>query len=798
MSSFPISTLQSPSSRPPVSLLVEQENQHQNDQHDTFQSHQQKAQKRPYSRQGCRECKRRKIKCPEEKPFCSTCVRLGKTCSYPLAGEKVLRISRRLMREEIENLSKSGNDGSATTITTHFLPVQYDVPKRIKQHNGREEHKQQNQQQNQQNQQNQMKQQQYPQPEKRQTMAATTTLTPESESMTPSHLQQKRSLLNIENLINSNNNSNNNNNNNNKRTKNDKSKNNSISATTPNDHFDFFNGTDLSILTTDLSNLVNEIMEFSNVQSFQDDYQFDLFDNSPFAHQSPLEQHQQSQQQEQQEHQHQHQHYHQHHHHQQQQEQQLQQQQQQSSSSSQSQSEQYSATHNDDEHIANLPLNYIKLKRKHEVLYLEQFYNNFANIIEPFDAYHRQTKSTSKPARDMILKTASTEPFLLCAVLAEGAKTSYMKYKQPEDEKAYGAYLSRCLKLLELATKRGEVDNLNANIEAVLLTLLLLTAATATSTQQWRPHLTGCKDLLLKISTQSGGGGGSGSSGSGDGCTTKVSKILVFCKYWFLSIEILAGLSTNLGGTLQTDMEIDQLISAGNDYEISVLKEMDIITDQGFNIIMGFHNSGISIFRDLLKLLNKYRQNGDAMIEPMQNMKILAEFYKQSEIVFLDSRGVIPESQLHNKYTIGLPIEEIRIGEESFWLSWQDISHQSFILSSIIMILTRFFHLTSTNPNISIIVDKCVSFIHYLHQFSDVQQHASPFLLLMIQWPLLVTGLESTKKEQQELLLKYFAMIGQIGAATSNVSVQMLQRQWKKEITGRKRASDLNQDTLIY
>ena len=55
----------------------------------------------------------------------------------------------------------------------------------------------------------------------------------------------------------------------------------------------------------------------------------------------------------------------------------------------------------------------------------------------------------------------------------------------------------------------------------------------------------GAKSLLLKAINQN------------------VSKKFVFCKYWFVSIEILAGLSTNLGGTLQTDAEIDQLVTLG-------------------------------------------------------------------------------------------------------------------------------------------------------------------------------------------------------------------------------------------
>ncbi|RCK55415.1 Lysine biosynthesis regulatory protein LYS14 [Candida viswanathii] len=564
--------------------------------------------RKSYSRNGCRECKRRKIRCPEEKPFCSTCVRLGKQCSYPLAGEKVLRISRRLIKEEIENMGK----------TTQFLPVQYDIPKRIK-------------------------------------------IPP---STPPGGVKQ--SPLNIENLINNN---------------------------------DFLSGTDLSSLTTDLNNLVTDIMEGSNIPFLEDDFQFDFLNESFVV----------------------------------------------------------------DEITKNIPIDYIKLPRKHEQLYWEEFYNNFAQIIEPFQAYHSRTKTTSNPARDIILHTAASEPFLLAAVLAEGANTCYLKYKRPEDERAYGAYLSKCLKLLEPARE----TDLNANIEAVLLTLLLLTAATATSqTLQWRPHLVGAKTLLIKAFNQN------------------VSKKFVFCKYWFLSIEILAGLSTSLGGTLQTDYEIDRLMTPGNEYEVGVLREIGIITDQGFNILMGFDNSCIACFGDLLKVLNKKRFNID--VGTMEYVKLVSAFYAQSNIVYIDSRGVIPEKDL-TRYIPGLPIEELRVNNASYWISWQDISHQSYVLLSIIMILTRFFVI-----DVSQLVDQMILFIHYLNQFSDVQQHASPYLLLMIQWPLLVTGLSTTKLEQRTLLLKYFSMVGAIGAASSHVSTQMLLKHWKGTI------DTTNDDTLIY
>jgi hypothetical protein len=186
----------------------------------------------------------------------------------------------------------------------------------------------------------------------------------------------------------------------------------------------------------------------------------------------------------------------------------------------------------------------------------------------------------------------------------------------------------------------------------------------------------------------------------------------------------------------------------------------------------------------LLKVLNKKRFNID--VGTMEYVKLVSAFYAQSNIVYIDSRGVIPEKDL-TRYIPGLPIEELRVNNASYWISWQDISHQSYVLLSIIMILTRFFVI-----DVSQLVDQMILFIHYLNQFSDVQQHASPYLLLMIQWPLLVTGLSTTKLEQRSLLLKYFSMVGAIGAASSQVSTQILIKHWKGTI------DTTNDDTLIY
>ena len=76
----------------------------------------------------------------------------------------------------------------------------------------------------------------------------------------------------------------------------------------------------------------------------------------------------------------------------------------------------------------NIPFDYIKVKKSHEKLYLEEFYNEFSQIILPFSSFDPDSKKYFNPARDIILRSASNESFLLAAVLAQGAKLSCLLY----------------------------------------------------------------------------------------------------------------------------------------------------------------------------------------------------------------------------------------------------------------------------------------------------------------------------------------------------------------------------------
>lgn len=78
-----------------------------------------KIKKRKYSRKGCLECKRRKIKCDEASPACYNCTRLNKKCVFP--GVQVM----------MENGEYYGGENSAKTSPEVPLTVKFYQPKRL-------------------------------------------------------------------------------------------------------------------------------------------------------------------------------------------------------------------------------------------------------------------------------------------------------------------------------------------------------------------------------------------------------------------------------------------------------------------------------------------------------------------------------------------------------------------------------------------------------------------------------------------------------------------------------------------
>jgi hypothetical protein len=428
----------------------------------------------------------------------------------------------------------------------------------------------------------------------------------------------------------------------------------------------------------------------------------------------------------------------------------------------------------------NIPFNYINLTKPHEREYLQQFYDNFSSIILPFNSFDATTKQYFNPARDIILRVSASEPFLLAAILAHGARTAYKENESTKDEEAYCLYLSKCLELLGPALadnekKRLSGGSLTSNVEAVLVTVLLLTAANASnSLQNWRPHLQGAKDILLKNSNQ----------------YNKASKVFIFCKSWFVALEILAGISSKIGGTLTTDEEIDSIVNSGSDYEVSILKEIGIILDNGFSIMCGYHYKCIDQFGSLIKLLNRQResrkQNPGIKYVPEPSIayiKLLSEFYEKSEIEFINKKCIMSPKDFPNEQVpTGHLIEYIKATDTV--VSWQDTSHQAYVVAAIIKILNDFFAESYSSPQVQFLCGKLTALVSFLNKDFNIQKQLMKCSLMMLLWPMFVAGINCDQQTAKLLLLNYFKLSAEAGSGGALFAFERINKIWERRKRG--------------
>ena len=630
--------------------------------------------KREYSRGGCRECKRRKIKCDETKPHCLKCMRLSKQCSYPTPGETVLRVLKQYMSENPIDESKSN-------INIHYYNPEVNktqkTPPNSENYRGDETI------------------------ESRDSHARNNSIDLKPEpTISPQVLSELSPSL-------------------------------------------LFSQDDLQLLVTDVNCMVldlipQDIVSIDEIASLWElphqltlpSVQSSIIDGVPSEYMSPLA---------------------------------------------------------------------LDVERK----YMRFFYQEFAMQICPFGVFDPVNGGYGNPLRDCLLRYGFREAYLLLAILALGAKCEF-----EELEKAQGAndlieaardaswkYLSQCLKLLGPALVLNQEHSVRhdmlENLELILLTVLLLALANALlHRQNWRPHLKGAKDIIIKATN----------------LKIRQLKTLILCKMWFVDFEILAGTLLALGGTLSTDFELDSVLLFSNSYEIKILRELGIIQENGFNVISGYHFEAIEWFKEFLKMLNRRKHEGAEYIanDLLAYINFIAAFNKFYHTAYVSHEGLLPA--LFVLTYIGPPPNLVDLvrghnveGDDvTVVVLWMDISQQAYSLAAIIAVHTWILSLPYDMPYIQLLVAKLVSLIGWLSRFNDdcpSQYHR--YLLLMIQWPMIVAGLCSDDEDHQMLLLKYFTYAQTLGSFLAEKIRKRLLEIWDRRRQGLTISGDVI-DVLAY
>lgn len=314
----------------------------------------------------------------------------------------------------------------------------------------------------------------------------------------------------------------------------------------------------------------------------------------------------------------------------------------------------------------------------------------------PFNSFDGSTQKFYHPAGDILLFYASRASFLRAAILAQGAKLCFQNNRFQDDEKAYHGYLFLCLRLLEPAVIKcncREKSALNSSVEATLLTILLLTSCDVSDEKQersWRRHLRSAKYLLLKFACFDGQK------------KTDVSKVLIFCKIWFISVETLALLNAKRGGTLQNDKELDLVL-------------LGLLWDNGFLSFFCYRLSFLFCIKDLIKIFNRIRNKKANICNIFELLGLLSDLYKQSEFVFFIKDGICKESDFKGKDVPGgYLLTYTTINEEKYIISWMDIAHLSYVFASILMVLRKVLNISLDSSYVQTVTSKLLLLILFL------------------------------------------------------------------------------------
>lgn len=189
--------------------------------------------------------------------------------------------------------------------------------------------------------------------------------------------------------------------------------------------------------------------------------------------------------------------------------------------------------------------------RQHNLASPHAAYLRFLNKkISSYSLFPFASSVESNEVVNLLLKYSNNCPYLLSALLAMMATVEFNMTGKPVHEMSGQKYVSVCLKSLSQAFANSAPNKVNQflnDIERLLLTVILLTSIFSSKTYKnndnilnsWKTHLRGAKDLLVNYNIMTRNQHRHGISGG-----------IALARSWFFAIEALASVTTQMGGTL--------------------------------------------------------------------------------------------------------------------------------------------------------------------------------------------------------------------------------------------------------
>lgn len=439
-----------------------------------------------------------------------------------------------------------------------------------------------------------------------------------------------------------------------------------------------------------------------------------------------------------------------------------------------------------------VPLELFEIKDLSERRYFEVFFYEFSQILLPL-----VPDILLNPVRDILILYSLRKKYLYYSILASGARYSYKQTSLDDDQYWCSKYMKKSLEMLKdlmivknfnpTTKNQLKIKQVSKMIEPLLLTILMLTSDNASSmNQSWRGHLKGAKDLLSKVFIQN---------------LFNKSQVLIFCKMWFTSFEILAALTGTIGGTLIQEVELSKLVlDVDNVEEVNSMKLIKLITDEGFNLLFGFH---LSLTKPLISLVEALRIFGkgsedEKLFLGNSIFDLITQFNETKKLVMISESGIIPQDHKwnplneqsfeKNKYKHFISSYKNLNTNEITSILWLDICHQSYSDACLLTCLTRILNVPKEHACVQASVKKLLTRVHFLDKSFELFtidsakiEHSKSFNLMLLQWPMFVAGINCNSRDDIYQIDTFFRYLIQLGSGSARYSLDRIKKVWNNE-----------------
>ncbi|ODV71885.1 Zn(II)2Cys6 transcription factor CYBJADRAFT_174540 [Cyberlindnera jadinii NRRL Y-1542] len=374
-------------------------------------------------------------------------------------------------------------------------------------------------------------------------------------------------------------------------------------------------------------------------------------------------------------------------------------------------------------------LNSFDLPQPHKT-HLEIFYDKISARLMPLE---------QGLCNEILLTNARKAPYLLAAMLSL-ATTGDEKLK----------YISTCLS--NISNVFQDHSKILSNIEPLILTVLLL-AADPTS-NDWRAHLRGAKDLFVKY------------------IKFYATPSLLLAKSWFAAIEILAGLQN--AGTGKRH-ELNNLLDVGlygSNGDLAV--EVGILLPSGYNLFLGYSTEAIIMYREFIKL--SHMDNGDILFQ-MSLIHSAKEFQVASDNILIPLDNPSHPDYSGNEPKNILPWSCYGFKENKVY-SWFDLIHHLHVDALLLKLYNEHFSMDKTHPLCQNLMKGMLNMCFFYDDATNEIIDPLDSRLLMLQGPMLNCGLNCVDQDDKDLVEAYFKSLIDAGVLSANATFNKVRYAW--------------------